>query len=66
MGGWLQLLVVRLTQNLWKKRWLKLLLEKANTLNKKINPTVIGIKHGNLQREKCFLRNNYFLDYRNF
>ena len=28
--------------------------------------TIPGIKHSNLQREKCFFRNNYYLDQRSF
>ena len=28
--------------------------EKASNLNKKMDPTIPGIKHNNLQREKCF------------
>ena len=47
--------VAKLTQILWKKGWLQLLLEKANNLNKKMDPTITGIKHSNLQREKYFL-----------
>ena len=46
--------VAKLTQILWKKGQLQLLLEKEINLNKKMDPTIPGIKHSNLQREKCF------------
>ena len=55
-NGWMTATVVaKLTQILWKKGWLQLLLEKANNLNKKMEPAIPGIKHSNLQREKYFL-----------
>ena len=41
-------------------------LEKTTTLNKKMDATVHGIKHSNLKREKCFFRNDFFLDHRRF
>ena len=50
---------------LWEKGWLQLL-DKANDLNKKMDQTIPGIKHSNLQREKCLFRNNYYLDQRSF
>ena len=31
-----------------------------------MDPTVFRIKHSNLQREKCFSRNNYFSDHHSF
>ena len=39
-------------------------LEKTTTLNKKLDQTVPEIS--NLQREKCFFRNNYFLNHCSF
>ena len=47
--------VAKLTKIFWKKGWLQVLLEKGNNLNKKMDPTISGIKHSNLQREKYFL-----------
>ena len=38
---------------LWEKGWLQLLLDKANDVNKKMDQTIPGNKHSNLQREKC-------------
>ena len=46
--------VAKLTQILWKKGQLQLLLEKEINLNKEMDPTIPGIKYSNLQREKCF------------
>ena len=59
--------VGKLTRNLWKKGWLQLLFEKTSTLSKKKkDPAVIKIKQSNLQKEKCFARDNYFLDHSTF
>ena len=44
-NGWMTATVVaKLTQILWKKGWLQLLLEKANNLNKKMDSAIPGIK----------------------
>ena len=46
---------------------MQLLHEKASNLNKKMDPTIPGIKHSNLQREKCFfLQEQLLLDQRSF
>ena len=55
-NGWMTATAVaKLTQNLCKKGWLQRLLEKTHILNKKMDPAAPGIKHINLQSEKCFL-----------
>ena len=53
--------VAKLTQILWKKGWLQLLLEKANNLNKKMDPTIPRIEHSNLEGEKCFVEEKQVL-----
>ena len=58
--------VAKLTQILWKKGQLQLLLEKEINLNKKMDPTIPGIKHSNLQREKCFFWEPLLLNQRSF
>ena len=68
LNGWMTATALaKLTQILWKKGWLQLFHEKANNLNKKIDWTIPGIKHSNLQREKCFFfQEQLLLDQRSF
>ena len=52
--------MAKLTQNLWKKGWLQLLLEKTKTLYKILDPTDPTEKNASF-RKSCFLDHRSFL-----
>ena len=51
----------KINSNPLKEGWLQLLLEKANNLNKKMDPTIPRIEHSNLEGEKCFVEEKQLL-----